>query len=133
MYEKYPDMIRKQIHDRLASAQELGKELKERKAKLAASKKSKPEKIAVSAQASNFGQISEQILPAFTTFPYKRTECRILFKPVDYIVFARLSQQRSVEAIKFVDVKTGGGRLDGRQRQIRDRITEGKIKHRVID
>jgi predicted Holliday junction resolvase-like endonuclease len=133
MYDTYPPTVQKIIRERLESANELKAELKERKKQLSENKKKKPEKIAVSAQASIFGQISEQILPAFRTFPYQRSECRILFKPIDYIVFTHLSQNGRVEAIKFVDVKTGEGRLDKRQRQIRDRVSEGKIRHRVID
>ena len=133
MYDTYPPAVQKMIRERFASANELKVGLKERKKRFSDYKKKIPEKIIVSAQASIFGQISEQILPAFRTFPYKRSECRILFRPIDYIVFTHLSQNGRVEAIKFVDVKTGEGRLDNRQRQIRDRVSEGKIRHRVID
>jgi len=132
MYDSYPPEVQKIIRERLASANELKGDIKERKKQLAENKKKKPEKITIAAQASNFGQISEQILPAFLTFPYKQSECRILFKPIDYIVFTSLSGKGRVEAIKFVDVKTGDGRLTKGQRQIRDRIVGGKIKHRVI-
>jgi predicted Holliday junction resolvase-like endonuclease len=31
-----------------------------------------------------------------------------------------------------VDVKTGAAPLDPRQKQIRDRIHQGKIKHKVL-
>jgi predicted Holliday junction resolvase-like endonuclease len=132
MYDKYPSAVQKIIRERLGYANELKAELKERKKSLAESKKKKPEKIAVAAQASNFGQISEQIIPAFLTFPYKQNECRILFKPIDYIVFTGLSGKRHVETIRFVDVKTGDGRLTTGQRQIRDRVVEGRIKHTTI-
>jgi len=132
MYDTYPPAVQKIIRERFESANESKGELKERKKQLAENKKKKPEKITVSAKASNFGQISEQILPAFLTFPYKRSECRILFKPIDYIVFMNLSEIGGIEAIKFVDVKTGDGRLTKGQRQIRDSVVEGKIKHKVI-
>jgi predicted Holliday junction resolvase-like endonuclease len=132
MYDTYPPAVQKIIRGRLEQANYLKDEIKGRRKKLAEDKKRKPEKITVSAQASNFGQISEQILPAFLTFPYKQQECRILFKPIDYIVFTHLSQNGRVEAIKFVDVKTGDGRLDKRQKQIRDRAVSRKVKHRVI-
>lgn len=132
MYDSYPPAVQKVLRERLASATETKAELRERRKKLAADKKSKPTKITVSAQASNFGQIAEQILPAFRYFPYSQSECRIMFKPIDYIVFANLAANGKVETIKFVDVKTGDGRLDKRQKQIRDRIHEGKIKHKVL-
>jgi predicted Holliday junction resolvase-like endonuclease len=133
MYDKYPAMVQKIIKERLEEAYLLKEDVKMRKKALAKNKKKKPEKITISAQASNFGQISEQILPAFLAFPYKQSDCRILFKPIDYVVFSNLSQNGRVENIKFVDVKTGGGRLDKRQKQIRDRIEEGEIKHRIIE
>lgn len=132
MYAAYPAAVQKILRERLVSANELVTELKDRKRKLKEDKEKKPVKIAVSAQASNFGQISEQILPAFVTFPYRQDECRILFKPIDYIVFTNLSQDGHVESIKFVDVKTGKSQLDTRQRQIRNCVSEGKIEHRVI-
>lgn len=132
MYETYPPAVQRIIRDRLDSAKEQKSELKERRVQLKENKKTKPEKIAVSAQASNFGQISEQILPAFLTFPYRQSECRILLKPIDYIVFGGLSVKGRVEVIKFVDVKTGDGRLSPGQRKIRDRVVEKTVKHKVI-
>jgi len=117
----------------MVSVNLLRRELDERKSLLVENKKKKPEKIETSARASNFGKISEQILPAFITFPYKQEECRVLLMPIDYLVFAGIAKNNKVEQIKFVDVKTGQGQLDKRQRQIQDRILEGKIKHKVID
>jgi len=132
MYDTYPPAVQKIVRERLDAANELSDELTERKRKLADNIKKKPEKITVSAQASNFGKIAEQIIPAFLTFPYRQNECRPLFEPVDYIIFTNLSKKQRVEAIKFVDVKTGNGRLTREQRQIRDRVGEGRIKHKVI-
>lgn len=132
MYASYPPHVQRQIRERLETAVQFKAELKTRAAQLTEDKKKKPAKIEMSAHSSSFGQISEQILPAFITFPYKQRECRILFKPIDYIVFEKLASAGEVERIKLVDVKTGQGRLDHRQRAIRDRITEGKIKHKVM-
>jgi predicted Holliday junction resolvase-like endonuclease len=132
MYDTYPPSAQKIIGQRFELAREQITELKDRSTQLNESMKAKPEKISISAQATNFGQISEQILPAFLTFPYKQEECRILLKPVDYIVFVGLSQRARVDNIKFVELKTGAGRLNKNQRQIRDRVTEGKIAHRII-
>lgn len=131
MYDTYPPAVQRIIRDRLESANELKGAIKERRQQLATNKKKKPEKISISAQATNFGQISEQILPAFRAFPYKQNECRVLFKPIDYVVFTNLRKGR-VEAITFVDVKTGDGRLTSEQRQVRDRVMEGRIRHKVI-
>lgn len=132
MYDAYPPAVQKIICERLESADELKGELKERKKQLAEDRKKKPEKITAGAQGSVFGKIAEQIVPAFLTFPYKQNDCRPLFEPIDYIIFTGLSGKGRVEAIKFVDVKAGDGRLTKRQGQIRDRVVEGKIKHKVI-
>lgn len=133
MYDAYPPNVQKILKERMASVNLLRGELDERKSRLVENTKKKPEKIETAARASNFGKISEQILPAFITFPYKQEECRVLLMPIDYLVFAGIAKNNKVEQIKFVDVKTGQGRLDKRQRQIQDRILEGKIKHKVID
>jgi len=133
MHDSYPQAVQKIVRQRFESANESKEELSERQKELIENRKKKPERITTSAQGSNFGKIAEQIVPAFLTFPYRQNECRPLFEPIDYIVFAGLSGKRHVEAIKFVDVKTGDARLSKGQRQIRDRVVEGKIKHKVID
>lgn len=132
MYDTYPPAIQNIIRERLDSANESSEELKERKKLLAEDKKRKPERIAAAAVGGNFGKIAEQILPAFITFPYKQNECRPLFEPVDYVIFTGLARNGRVQEIKLVDVKTGAAPLSKRQRQIRNRVAEGKIKHKVI-
>lgn len=132
MYDSYPPAIRKIIRRRFESADELNDDLKERKKELAEKKRKQPARIAAGALGANFGKIAEQIIPAFVTFPYKQNECRPLFEPVDYVVFAGLVPKGRVHGIKLVDVKTLNATLSKGQRQIRDRVEEGKIKHRVI-
>ncbi|MBZ5522456.1 MAG: hypothetical protein LAP21_09475 [Acidobacteriia bacterium] len=132
MYDSYPPHVQQIIRTRFEDVAEQQDAIKEGRRTLAEHRKKKPERIRVSAQASHFGEISEQILPAFLTFPYKHNECRILFKPIDYLVFGNLSINGCVDHIKFVEVKTGNGQLDNRQRQIRDRVVQGKFRHKVI-
>ena len=132
MHDAYPPAVQRILRERLESASESRVQLKERKDTLAEDRKKRPVRITTSAHGSNFGKIAEQIVPAFLTFPYKQKECRPLFDPIDYIIFAGLSTKGRVEAIKFVDMKTGEARLSKGQRQIRDRVTEGEIKHKVI-
>jgi predicted Holliday junction resolvase-like endonuclease len=132
MYDSYPPAVQRMLRERLESASDSEAQLKERKDKLAEDRKKRPVRITIAAHGSNFGKIAEQIVPAFLTFPYKQNECRPLFDPIDYIIFAGLATKGRVEAIKFVDMKTGEARLSKGQRQIRDRVTEGKIKHKVI-
>jgi len=133
MYAPYPPVVRSIIDGRIEAATELKQELTERSEQLKENKKKKPLKITVSAQACNFGKIAEQIVPAFLTFPYIQNECRPLFEPIDYIIFSGLSEKGRVHSIKFVDMKTGDGRLSRGQRQIRDRVLDGKVSHRIAD
>jgi predicted Holliday junction resolvase-like endonuclease len=132
MYDTYPPAIQKIIRERFESASESSEEFKERKKQLAENKKKQPARIAAGAYGSNFGKIAEQILPAFITFPYKQSECRPLFEPVDYVIFAGLARKGRVRSIKLVDVKAGNATLSKGQRQIRNRVAEGKIRHKVI-
>jgi len=132
MYDTYPPAVQKMIRRRFDSAGELSEDLKERTKQLALDKKERPARIAAGALGANYGKIAEQIIPAFATFPYKQSECRPLFEPVDYVVFAGLAPKGRVHQIKLVDVKALNASLSKAQRQIRDRVEEGRIRHRVV-
>lgn len=132
MYGTCPPQALTLMQTRRQNAQEIREEVKARRKQLAKDRMQKPQRISVSTEATNFGQRCEQIVPAFVTFPYIQGDCRILFKPVDYVVFAGLCDQGTVQAVKFVEFKTGGGTLNLKQRQIRDCVLDGKVKHEVI-
>lgn len=132
MYAEYPPSVDQILLLRKTLALQQRAELKLRRKLLAEDRRKRPDRISVTAEATNFGQIGEQILPALETFPYKQDECRVLFKPVDYVVFVGLSACARVEEIRFVEAKTGGGALSPGQRQIRDRVGERKVSHKVI-
>jgi predicted Holliday junction resolvase-like endonuclease len=132
MYDAYPATAQNALCERLERANELERDLKQRREQLGKDKKEKPKRITIGSQSSNFGRVCEHIVPAFLTFPYKQNECRLLLSPVDYLVFAGLCVRGRVETIKFVDVKTGKGRLNKNEQQISDCVVSGKIKHKVI-
>lgn len=133
MHDKdYPPFAQKLIGERIAAMLSGKEDIKERKKQLTEDKKKKPLKITTSTESTNFGQLSEQILPAFKDFPYQQQNCRVLLKPVDYLVFKGLHQNGTVEFITFVDVKTGNARLTKGQRQIEQCIQSNKVKHEVI-
>lgn len=75
----------------------------------------------------NLGKVLEKIAPVFQGFGYSRRDCRALFEPIDYVVFKGLSRSGEVDALAFVDIKTGGGGLNTHQRQIRDAVGSGKV------
>jgi predicted Holliday junction resolvase-like endonuclease len=132
MHDEYPPSAKKLIDARLQNASLLADELRERSSQLALDVHRRPARITAGAHYGGFGNICEQILPAFLTFPYEHHECRALFKPVDYVVFAGLSGRTGIERVKFVDVKTSKGRLSPRQKQIMKCIGNGKLLHRII-
>jgi len=133
MYDKtYPKFANDYIGQRIAATVSMKYDIKARKKQLAEDKTKKPHKITSSTESTNFGQLSEQILPAFKSFPYQQQDCRVLLKPVDYLVFNKLHRTGKVDSITFVDVKTGNARLTKGQRMIEQCINANKVKHEVI-
>ncbi len=78
------------------------------------------------AGAVNLGSILERLAPSLATFPFRHSDCRSLFDPIDYIVFPG-AECGSIESIEFVEIKSGGSRLTKRQRQIRDVVERGRV------
>ena len=72
-------------------------------------------------RATISGQVHEQLLPYLPDFPFDPKDVRFMGAPVDLIVFDGLSAGK-LERIVFVEVKTGGSQLTGRERQIRDMV-----------
>src|SRR3989338_5484270 len=73
------------------------------------------------------GQFSEQLAPYLPDFSYKPTECKFLGKPVDFIVFKGLDD-KNVEEIVFVEVKSGGSRMSTTERRVRDAVVGKKVR-----
>lgn len=78
-------------------------------------------------QAVVRGRIVEQIAPFIEGFEYNPQDCRFLGSPIDFVVFDGLSA-RDVKAVIFVEVKSGNSRLSVKERQVRDVISEGKVR-----
>lgn len=77
-------------------------------------------------QATIAGQIHEQLLPYLPEFAFNPKDARFLGSPVDLVVFDGLDAGQ-LRSIVFIEVKTGGSTLTGRERQIRDAVRGGKI------
>jgi predicted Holliday junction resolvase-like endonuclease len=103
-------------------------ELAERRRALRLAKKAIPKTSQVTAQAVNIGYILERIAPVLDAFRFEHNDCRALFDPIDYIVFQGLRAKGKVDAITFVDIKTGAAQLTGKQKQIRDLVNEGRVE-----
>lgn len=101
-------------------------EIKERRAELKARPLQVSERSDLQAGAVNLGSILERVAPAMATFPVRLTECRSLFDPIDYLAFPG-ADRGVIEAIEFVELKSGNSRLTNRQKQVRDVVERGNV------
>ena len=72
------------------------------------------------------GQVSEQLAPYLPGFPWNPNEVRFLGKPIDFLVFKGMDEKR-IEEVVFVEVKTGDGALSPVERSLRDAIQEQRV------
>lgn len=81
------------------------------------------------------GQFSEQIAPYLPGFPYKPTEARFIGKPIDFVVFRGMDEKK-VDEIVFVEVKSGKNTLNGIQKSLKSSVENKKIswsEYRIPD
>jgi predicted Holliday junction resolvase-like endonuclease len=78
-------------------------------------------------QAITVGKVHEQLIPYLPAFPYNPKDVRFLGGPIDLVVFDGLAEGR-VRRIVFLEVKTGGSTLTGRERSVRDVIQAGEVE-----
>ena len=81
------------------------------------------------------GQFNEHLSPFMKDFPVKASECRFLGAPIDFICFKGLDE-KNVEEIIFVEVKSGKSNLNKTEKSIKDVITNKKIsfeEYRIKD
>jgi predicted Holliday junction resolvase-like endonuclease len=83
--------------------------------------------------AVNLGKIVEKIVPSFSSFSYEAGDCRALFEPIDYLVFSGLAKRNRVEALFFVDVKSGHARLSSMQHSIKKAIESGAVRFGITE
>lgn len=84
------------------------------------------------ATTSGIGQTLEQVAASLPGLPVEPRDCRTLLKPIDYLAFAGASRG-SVEAIDFIEVKTGHSRLSRIQRAVKVAVESGAVSLRVAD
>jgi predicted Holliday junction resolvase-like endonuclease len=70
------------------------------------------------------GKVHEQLVPYLPEFGFNPKDARFLGSPVDLVVFDGLSAGE-VQRVVFLEVKTGGGALTERERQVR-RVIEAR-------
>jgi predicted Holliday junction resolvase-like endonuclease len=89
------------------------------------------EKTETAARSVNVGKVVEKIATTLDGFPADPKDCRSLFDPIDLVVFDGMTRLGRVEAIHFIEVKSGGAQLNSRQRQIRDAVQDGRVEFDV--
>jgi predicted Holliday junction resolvase-like endonuclease len=73
------------------------------------------------------GKVQEQLVPFLPMFEFNPKDARFLGSPVDLIVFDGLDEG-TLRRIVFLEVKTGGSNLSGRERQLRNAVLEGRVE-----
>lgn len=87
----------------------------------------------LAAEVVRIGKVVEKIAPSLPGFSLEPSDCRALFEPIDYVAFKGLSKTGRVDAVLFVDVKSGQARLNAAQRQIRDLVEAGNVSLLIAD
>ena len=86
-----------------------------------------------SAETSGVGQIVEMLSPSLLGFPLSTSDCRTLLKPIDYVGFKGLSIKGEVEALVFIEVKSGCNDLSPQQRQIKRVVEQRRVQFITAD
>lgn len=103
-------------------------QLEENRAKLGRLKKQAREAPRRTAEAVRIGKVVEKIGPSLPGFPLHPRDCRALFEPIDYVAFKGLSERGAIDAVVFIDVKSGGAVLQSNQRQIKRAVERGDVQ-----
>ena len=106
-------------------------ELKEREELLKKRKISVDEGAEKKAIEVGFGKIIERFIPAYKNLNLQFSECRPLFDPIDVIVFNGLLKGK-VDALTFLEIKSGNARLNNHQKMIRDSVQDGCVCVEVL-
>ncbi len=75
------------------------------------------------------GQVAEQVAPFLPGFPCKPADARFIGKPVDFVAFPGLSEGDNVSEVLLIEVKTGKSALNGREREVRRAVAEGRVRY----
>lgn len=118
---KLPEYANAYLSDQRLSLKDGREDLKKRKDRA-------KNRARITSESVGIGKIVEKIAPSLRGFPVESADCRSLFEPIDYLVFQGLSKNGIVQAIQFVDVKSGGASLNSVQKQVRKVVEAGNVK-----
>ena len=107
-------------------------DLKDQQARLRQERALLSQRSFTSAATSGVGQRLEMLTASLPGLPVSSVDCRALFKPIDYIAFKGASVGQ-VEAVHFIEVKTGGNRLSKLQRAIKETVEARTVSLRIAN
>ena len=84
-------------------------------------------RFARQSRAVTTGKVIEQLAPHMPGFPLNPRDARFLGSPVDFVVFDGL-EEGAVRRVVFVEIKTGGATLSGRERLVREAVRERRVE-----
>jgi len=122
--DRFTPRAKERVQEWMEAFEKRAEEMKERQ------KKAK-ERATKAALSVNVGKVIEKIVPALPCFKYNPQDCRGLFDPIDFIHFDGLAEKSKVDFIRIIDLKTGGARLNERQKQIKSAIERKKVEWEV--
>lgn len=106
-------------------------ELKEREEELKKRKKLATEKAQITTKSVNVGKNLEKVLPTLKKFKWELPDCRFLADPIDLLIFTGLSRNK-IDSISFIEVKSGGARLNPHQKSIKEAVEDKKVSYKVF-
>ena len=72
------------------------------------------------------GNITQHLVPYFPDFPWNPRDTRFIGTPIDLIIFSGLSEEKDLDGIIFVEVKSGKtGALSETQKKVKRYIENG--------
>ncbi len=110
---------------------ELKEGLKEREEELKKRKNLATKKAEITTKSVNVGKNLEKVLPTMKDFKWKLADCRFLGDPIDLITFNGFSVSK-IDSIGFIEVKSGGARLNDHQKAIKEAIEDKKVSYKVF-
>ena len=108
---------------------ELKELLKDRAEQLKKRKKLATEKAEITTKAVNVGKNLEKVLPTLSDFKLELPDCRFLADPIDLVTFNGLTKNR-VNSVSFIEVKSGGARLNKHQKSVKDAVEDKRVSYK---
>jgi predicted Holliday junction resolvase-like endonuclease len=78
------------------------------------------------------GDVFENLSPFLPGFKYEPADVRHIGAPIDYVCFNGLAQNREVEKVTFLDIKTGKSTLTDAEESIQEAVQDGRVDFDIV-